>query len=121
MLENIEIVDINAEHHLPKAQEWLMKTLTEEKPTSSVKKSAAVPGRHRHQITYLAAQVCSLLLSELSEGWIYVCEQSTDDVVLDLCVTGKGEGAGVEEPVGSESFDEEADAGEIWVLVCPAL
>jgi len=53
-----ELIDINETEIRPDKDEWLMKALTEEKPTRSHKKSGGPSGqsKRKHQITYLAYQ-----------------------------------------------------------------
>lgn len=59
---NVDIIDVNADDQLTNRNEWLMKSVTEEM-TYRPKKKHGLPTqqqKRKHQITYLAFQVCPL-------------------------------------------------------------
>ncbi|XP_076053769.1 proline-rich protein PRCC [Oratosquilla oratoria] len=70
--EIINMVDVSADDALLSRDEWMMKALTEEKPTHSYsKKREGVPTqtqKRKHQITYLAHQAKEREL-ELKNNW----------------------------------------------------
>ncbi|CAG0915055.1 unnamed protein product [Notodromas monacha] len=70
MKESIDLIEVNAESHLPSSQDWMTKQLSLEQPYQPPpeKKSANMPGRHKHQITFLAQQAKEREL-ELKNQW----------------------------------------------------